>query len=263
MSSRSEQILGLKSDLDGYFERFLSLIIPEHKAPFLESVDKAVRESSDWRFEGILVNPSNKKIWFSCFFSPTVTMNEVVFDGTVQDITEHKFAEEQIKSLNAELELRVLERTESLRIANDSLEEKNIVLNGIIKLMEENKSKLYHRIKLTVDNYITPYVNKISSNPSIDSKVIKNLENGIGSILDSLHGGNLALKYNLTAREYKMAKFLYDDYTAKEISNMMNISEHTVRGHIKKLKTKLKLKLKSVVAPTKLKFLLKEIFMEN
>jgi hypothetical protein len=49
ISERSEQIVGLKTDLEGFFERFAALVIPEHRNNFIQSVEKAIKETSVWQ----------------------------------------------------------------------------------------------------------------------------------------------------------------------------------------------------------------------
>ncbi|MEI7905234.1 MAG: hypothetical protein WCI43_07470, partial [Candidatus Firestonebacteria bacterium] len=54
ISDRSERILGLKPDLEGYLERFTALVIPEHRDGFIKSIEKSVKESTEWKYEGML-----------------------------------------------------------------------------------------------------------------------------------------------------------------------------------------------------------------
>ena len=46
ISDRSEQVIGLKPDLEGYFERFSAVVIPEHRDSFIKSIEKSVKEAS-------------------------------------------------------------------------------------------------------------------------------------------------------------------------------------------------------------------------
>jgi PAS domain S-box-containing protein len=105
VSDRSERILGLKPDLAGYLERFAALIIPEHRDGFIKSIEKSVKESSEWNYEGILQKPSGEKIWFSGNSNPSPRENEIVFNGIVSDITERKKTEEELRKRLQELEV--------------------------------------------------------------------------------------------------------------------------------------------------------------
>ena len=101
VSNRSEQVIGLKPDLKGYLERFAGLVIPEHREGFIGSIEKAVKESIEWKYEGMLQKPTGEKIWFSGNSTPSRRENEMVFNGIVQDITERKIKDEesQIKDI--------------------------------------------------------------------------------------------------------------------------------------------------------------------
>ena len=97
ISEKSESILGLKPELDGYLERFAALVIPEHREGFIKSIEKSVKELNEWKYEGILQKPSGEKIWFSGNSNPTPRENELVFNGIVSDITDRKLAEELLQ----------------------------------------------------------------------------------------------------------------------------------------------------------------------
>ena len=92
ISPNSEQILGLKPELEGYLERFATLLIPEPRDGFLKSIEKSVREATEWKFEGMLQKPSGEKIWISGNSNPSPRADEMVFNGIVQDITDRKRA---------------------------------------------------------------------------------------------------------------------------------------------------------------------------
>jgi PAS domain S-box-containing protein len=96
ISGGSEQITGLKPDLEGWFERLIALVIPEHRDGFIKLIEKSVKESSEWKYEGMLQKPSGEKIWFSANSTPSPRENEMVFNGIVQDITEKKKLERDV-----------------------------------------------------------------------------------------------------------------------------------------------------------------------
>ena len=93
ISDRSEQVVGLKADLEGYLERFIALVLPEYRDGFVKSIEKSVKELSEWKYEGILQKPSGEKIYFFGNSTPSQRKNEIVFNGIVQDITARKKVE--------------------------------------------------------------------------------------------------------------------------------------------------------------------------
>jgi PAS domain S-box-containing protein len=93
VSNGSEQVIGLKPHLEGFFERFAALVLPEYREGFIASIEKSVNESRAWNYEGILQKPTGEKIWFSGISTPSPRDNEIVFNGIVSDITERKRAE--------------------------------------------------------------------------------------------------------------------------------------------------------------------------
>lgn len=81
VSPKSEQVIGVKPELDGYFERFVNLIIPEQRDVFKQSIEKSVKEATEWTYEGMLQKPSGEIIWFSGNATPSQRNGEIVFMG--------------------------------------------------------------------------------------------------------------------------------------------------------------------------------------
>ena len=106
VSDRSEKIFGLKADLDGFFERFTELIIPEYREDFLTSIQKVIEDFVPWYFEGILQKPTGERIWFAGHSTASMRDTEIVFNGIIMEITDRKRAEEKI--LDSEKKYRSL-----------------------------------------------------------------------------------------------------------------------------------------------------------
>lgn len=88
VSEKSEEILGLKPDIDGYVERFHDLLLLEYRHGFYSSVTRAIRGIKEWRYEGRLRKAPGEVIWFRVYSEPVKTEESVIFDGIIEDVTE-------------------------------------------------------------------------------------------------------------------------------------------------------------------------------
>ncbi len=83
----------------------------------------AKREKIVRDFEVQLRRYDGKIIWgrLTCLAVLDSAGNQISYEGSIEDITRHKLAEEEILQLNKELELRVAQRTAQLKAANKEL----------------------------------------------------------------------------------------------------------------------------------------------
>jgi PAS domain S-box-containing protein len=158
VSSGSERIFGLPPDPEEFFGRFTRLVIPEHRKSFLRSIEDAVREVSDWEYEGMLQMPSGEKRWFSGNSIPSQHSKEVVFNGILTDITERKVAAAEksrveVLASNAETKSRFTsmvshELRSPLAVVKEALD---IVLEGIPGSVNQEQKDILGMAKTNVD----------------------------------------------------------------------------------------------------------------
>ena len=99
VSDRTEEILGISSDPDDFFERVLERTPPDYRQPLFTSIEEAVEAEATWRHEGPFVKPSGEEIWTLGTSSPVRQENKLVFNGVLLDITERKEEELQRRIL--------------------------------------------------------------------------------------------------------------------------------------------------------------------
>src|SRR4051794_1766445 len=118
-------LYGLKpGDFDGTFKQYLALIHPLDRDHVSKTVLQAVESRNDFVVEYRVLWPDGSVHYISSRGKAYVNEHGggARLTGVTLDITESKMVEEKIRSLNADLELRVQNRTAELTAANLELE---------------------------------------------------------------------------------------------------------------------------------------------
>ncbi len=123
-SERIEPMFGFaRGGFGGTYEAFLQSVHPEDRQFVVDSVNACAERGHEYRIEHRIVWPDGTVHWVSetgdVFRDPTGKAVRML--GVVQDITERKQAEQQVRKLNEQLEQRVLERTAELSETNKRL----------------------------------------------------------------------------------------------------------------------------------------------
>ena len=120
-----DQIFGYETLLPQWsYELFLDHVLPDDRPEVERSFRAATAALTDWGFECRIRRADGKVrwIWAAGGHEQDSRRQPVRMSGIVQDITERKRAEEEIRQLNQTLEQRVVERTAQFEAANQELE---------------------------------------------------------------------------------------------------------------------------------------------
>lgn len=104
VSERITEIFGLPPDPQNALQLLMAGLHPDDRESFLSSIRNAVLHQRPWDYEGRYIRPDGRTISFKGASSPLVSGDEVIFDGFLLDITEHKAAENALLQSKAFLE---------------------------------------------------------------------------------------------------------------------------------------------------------------
>ena len=166
-----------------------------------------------------------------------LSQNPIGFRCLARDVTKRKLYEEVLKNKDEELERNSV-----------SLVESNTALKVLLKQMQADRVDFERNVLANVRETIVPIIEELkkgrltaSQSVCIDT-IETNLENIISPFLR-----NITLKYfNLTPKEFQVARLVKEGRTTKEIAEILNISTGAIDFHRNRIRGKMGLNKKKV-----------------
>jgi len=195
---------------------------------------KAVIDGEKSAYEGDFRMFEKEGIWAWYYGKAKVTKwdkegNPLILSGITIDITERKKVEEALR-----------EREARLASQTHKLEETNTALRVLLKSREGDKREFEEKIVTNLKEMVFPFIEKLKSS-RLDERQTVYLDI-VKSHLDDMTAPflhQLSSKYsNLTPAEIKVAVFVKEGRTTKEIAGLMNSSIDAVNFHRNSLRKK-------------------------
>jgi DNA-binding CsgD family transcriptional regulator len=203
---------------------------PEEAERIRKEVLRVIKTGESVELDFKATYASGKTAYYYCVSHPikdqTGRVTKVI--GTQQDITERKLAEEELEK------------------QTHNLEETNAALKVLLKHRDLDKKEFEEKVVFNVKELVFPYIEKLKTNQLNDRQMVyldiieSNLNDIVAPFLQ-----RLSSKYtDLTPSEIKVANFVKDGMTTKEIAELLNLSTAAVEFHRNNLRKKLGLRNK-------------------
>ncbi|MBI4650527.1 helix-turn-helix transcriptional regulator, partial [Candidatus Desantisbacteria bacterium] len=112
------------------------------------------------------------------------------------------------------------------------LEQKNSALKEILEQIEIEKKRVKNDIYANIDKLVFPALKKLRKKTSPASvKFFDIIQNNLESLTSSFGYKITEKKINLTPREIEICNMINAGLTNKEMSELLNISVHTIESH--------------------------------
>jgi len=203
----------------------------------LYSAGKAVVDGEKSAYEGDfrMLNKDGKWVWYygkAKVIGWDKEGKAEILSGITMDITERKKVEETLRK-----------RESKLASQTHKLEETNTALKVLLKNRDEDKKEFEEKIITNLKEMVFPFIDKLKSTRLNESQMV--YLDIIKSHLDDMTAPflhQLSSKYSgLTPAEVKVAVFVKDGKTTKEIAGLLNSSVDAVNFHRNNLRKKFSL----------------------
>jgi PAS domain S-box-containing protein len=185
---------------------------------------------------------------------------EVYYLEKKPKIDEGPFMKDERKLLDAVAERvgRIIERRraeewlikahDELKAKSHHLQEVNTALRVLLKQREHDKEELQENVLSNVKELVTPHLERLKKG-RLDvnqTALVSVLESNINSIVSPFIRKLLSTYVSLTPMEIRVADFIKEGRTNKEIGELLFLSPNTVKFHRYNIRTKLGLKNKKM-----------------
>lgn len=225
-------------DLLGYSREELlqipwpNLTHPDDIEPDIEEFNKVLAgESEGYRLEKRFIRKDGSIIYISlfvrCIRNPDGSVKHIL--ALLQDITEHKKAEDALK---------LSEKT--LRTRKDELEKKTTTLSELLQHIEIEKNQIKKNVTSNVVGLLLPLLEKISPESSQSGRdYLALLKQNLKELTSSFGYRVLDPALNLTPREAGICNMIKSGMSSIEISKLLKLSRKTVDRHRDNIRKKL------------------------
>ncbi|MHB8773055.1 MAG: PAS domain S-box protein [Syntrophales bacterium] len=153
--------------------------------------------------------------------------------GSLRDISERKRNEETLR-----------QSEEELSIKSRNLEEVNTALKVLLRQREDDRTELADNVLTNMKMSILPQLEKLREGPLTQEqrKLLEIVEAQAKKVISPFLNRLSQSCFDLTPREIRVADFVKNGYTTKEISSLLGVSLKTVDYHRDNIRRKLGLK---------------------
>jgi len=164
-----------------------------------------------------------------------------VAQAICRDITDRKKMEEHLQEYQEHLEKLVDERTNKLAMKSLKLEELNTALKVLLEQREQDKRELEDKVLFNVRKLALPYIDSLKQRQLDEEQrtYLDVLEANLNNIVSPFAKKLTATHENLTPQEIKVADFIRNGKTVKEIAAALGVSESTINFHRQSIRNKL------------------------
>lgn len=126
-----------------------------------------------------------------------------------------------------------------LKVKSASLEEKEIILNNISDIAQDEKKELSSQIEIAIEKRIRPILKTLGERIKPENKqYLELLDLSISELIETDDQTQI-FQSNLSPRELEIITMIKNGLHSKEIADLLNISEGTVRQQRKSIRKKL------------------------
>jgi PAS domain S-box-containing protein len=219
--------------MSGYSEQeLLTMSISDLEAAELPAdttihVRKIISEGED-RFESVhrRKDGSTFAVEVSAQFKP---IEGGLIVGFIRDRTARNKGEASLK-----------QSEETLRMRTKELEETNIALKVFLKQREQDQKDIEEKVRTNVKQLVLPYIEKLKKRRlGEDAAYLNIIESNLQGVISSLATTTSDKLRGLTPQELLVANLIRDGRQDKDISELLNLSVHTIKAHRRNIRKKL------------------------
>ncbi len=260
---------------------FSQFVAPDWRDAYLDALKKAGRTGETQRLELQLSNANASIIWVWAEIQAHRDDTGVVIQWrmTLVDISDKKKIEKTLANAGRDLEIQIERRTAELSRANRQLQreigsrelaqkaleahmiglkEANIALKVLLKEREDERHALEEKVACNINELTRPHLEKLAAGhlSQPQSALLDTIKRSIDDIASPLSRRFIIESCHLTPSETRVANFIRQGKTTKEIAGLMCVATSTVDFHRLNIRRKLGLTNQRINLQSHLKSLL-------
>ena len=216
------------------YETILEMVHPHDRPAVNSAYSDMIRDGkSSSQIEYRIVRKSDgevRTLHTICFNVRDDSGQIIRLVGIVQDISELKQREEELREKKRDLEIQM-----------KNLEEMNAALNVLLKKRESDKSEIEDKVLLNIRQVVEPYIGKLKRSGLDKSQktLVDILESNLKDITTSFTYSLSSKHLDMTPKEIKIANLIRQGMTSKEICEILGSSDKVVAFHRHNIRKKL------------------------